>query len=298
MQGHLHSAILVWSLWRVVLITLSSPADVPNIGVTYLDEGVAFSKKKTVHIKSSSSVSPSFLDVGYGLERFFLFIVSFTPFKTNNSLQHSKERYNPLFQPSRWRGRSGEVFWRHPEGWQRKWRNVGGFYSRRSLSGKESIKRICDSIAAENNAWPYIPLTNGQFSIMNRLYWGDIWKRWSETQSLPRCSSPSACWRMLSSTSRRVLPCSSSTVGTVGMGGRFGLLPLWIAITPSSPSGSSSAKGSPTPVGWPFSKLWRKPGSDEWRIWWSTATAHRQSKWKCNKTWLTRNRLSKCQHLG
>ena len=68
----------------------------PNIGVTYLDEGVAFSKKKTVHIKSSSSVSPSFLDVGYGLERFFLFIVSFTPFKTNNSLQHSKERYNPF----------------------------------------------------------------------------------------------------------------------------------------------------------------------------------------------------------
>ena len=53
---------------------------------------------------------------------------------------------------------------------------MGGFHARRSLSGKESIKRICDSIAAENNAWPYIPLTNGQFYIMNRLYWGDIWK--------------------------------------------------------------------------------------------------------------------------
>ena len=26
---------------------------------------------------------------------------------------------------------------------------------------KESIKRICDSIAAENNAWPYIPMMNG-----------------------------------------------------------------------------------------------------------------------------------------
>ena len=41
---------------------------------------------------------------------------------------------------------------------------------------KESIKRICDSIAAENNAWPYIPMTNGQFFIMNWLYWGDTWK--------------------------------------------------------------------------------------------------------------------------
>ena len=151
----------------------------PNIGVTYLDKGVAFSNKKTVHIKSSSSVSPSFLDVGYGLKCFFKFTVSFTPFKTNNSLQHSKERNNPLIQPLRRRrnGRSSDVSRRHPEGRQRKRGIVGGFHARRSLSGKESIKRICDSIAAENNTWPYIPMTNGQFSIMNRLYWGDIWKR-------------------------------------------------------------------------------------------------------------------------
>lgn len=51
---------------------------------------------------------------------------------------------------------------------------------------KESIKRICDSIAAENNAWPYIPMTNGQFYIMNRLYWGDIWreKSWRTLDSI------------------------------------------------------------------------------------------------------------------
>ena len=51
---------------------------------------------------------------------------------------------------------------------------------------KESIKRICDSIAAENNAWPYIPMTNEQFYIMNRLYWGDIWreKSWRTLDSI------------------------------------------------------------------------------------------------------------------
>ena len=75
----LHSAVLVSSLWRVLLITLSSLTDMPSLNTVSLDKRYAFSKKKTVHTKSSSSSSSSsFLDITPALQQYLQFIVSFT----------------------------------------------------------------------------------------------------------------------------------------------------------------------------------------------------------------------------
>ncbi len=49
-----HFATLVPSLWRVLLITLSSQTDMPSLKTVTLSEEYAFKEKKTVHTKSSS----------------------------------------------------------------------------------------------------------------------------------------------------------------------------------------------------------------------------------------------------
>ena len=78
MKAVTHSVILVSSLWRVFLITPSSQTDMPSLTTVTLNKYRAFSYKKTVHVKSSSSSSLSFLDITPALQYYFLFIVSFT----------------------------------------------------------------------------------------------------------------------------------------------------------------------------------------------------------------------------
>ena len=74
----IHSVILVSSLWRVFPITLSSQADMPSLTTVTLNRRYAFKYKKTVHIKSSSSSSPSFLDITPALQQYLSFPLSFT----------------------------------------------------------------------------------------------------------------------------------------------------------------------------------------------------------------------------
>ena len=73
-----HSGILVSSLWRVFLITLSSQTDMPSLTTVTLTKGYAFKYKKTIHIKSVSPSPPSFLDITRALQQYLQFIVSFT----------------------------------------------------------------------------------------------------------------------------------------------------------------------------------------------------------------------------
>ena len=74
----IHSSILVSSLWRVFPITLSSLTDMPSLTTVDLLKGIAFLRKKTIHTKSTSSSSPSFLDITPALQQYLQFIVSFT----------------------------------------------------------------------------------------------------------------------------------------------------------------------------------------------------------------------------
>ena len=74
-----HSSMLVLSLWRVIPITLLSQTDMPSLTTVALYKGYAFSWKKTVHTKSSSPSSLSFLDITPALQQYLQFIVSFTP---------------------------------------------------------------------------------------------------------------------------------------------------------------------------------------------------------------------------
>ena len=74
----MHSTLLVSSLWRVFPITPSSQADMPSLTTVTLNKKNAFKYKKTVHTKSPSSSSPSFLDITPALQQYLQFIVSFT----------------------------------------------------------------------------------------------------------------------------------------------------------------------------------------------------------------------------
>ena len=74
----MHSTLLVSSLWRVFPITLSSQTDMPSLTTVTLNKKSAFKYKKTVHTKSPSSSSPSFLDITPALQQYLQFIVSFT----------------------------------------------------------------------------------------------------------------------------------------------------------------------------------------------------------------------------
>ena len=79
-----HSSILVPSLWRVFPITLSSQIDMPSLSTVTLHKD-AFSYKKTVHTKSPSSSSLSFLDITPALQQYLQFIVSFTHLSNPNT---------------------------------------------------------------------------------------------------------------------------------------------------------------------------------------------------------------------
>ena len=83
-----HSRILVSSLWRVLLITLSSQSDIPSLTTVALDKSNAFKHKKTVHTKSISSSSPSFLDITPALQQYLSSLLSFThsPFSQSERL--------------------------------------------------------------------------------------------------------------------------------------------------------------------------------------------------------------------
>ena len=70
--------VFVPSLWRVLLITLSSQTDIPSLTTVTLDKELAFNYKKTIHTKSSSPSPPSFLDITPALQEYLQFIVSFT----------------------------------------------------------------------------------------------------------------------------------------------------------------------------------------------------------------------------
>ena len=73
-----HSRILVPSLWRVFPIIPSSQADMPSLTTVTLNKEYAFQHKKTIHTKSPTSSSPSFLDITPALQYYLQFIVSFT----------------------------------------------------------------------------------------------------------------------------------------------------------------------------------------------------------------------------
>ncbi len=102
-----HSSILVTSLCRVFPIIPSSQTDMPSLTTVTLDKESAFNCKKTVHTKSSSPSSPSFLDITPALSDYFFFPPSFThtslPNHSPNSLliplqtafsTHDKQRHH------------------------------------------------------------------------------------------------------------------------------------------------------------------------------------------------------------
>ena len=66
----MHSSILVPSLWRVFPITLFSQTDMPSLTTVTLRKSIVFRKKKTLHTRSSSSSSPSFLDITPALKKY------------------------------------------------------------------------------------------------------------------------------------------------------------------------------------------------------------------------------------
>ena len=83
-----HSITLVTSLWRVFSNTLSSQADIPSLTTVVLDKREAFSYwEKDVHVKSSSSSSPSFLDITPALQQYLSCPLSFThSFQSSSTL--------------------------------------------------------------------------------------------------------------------------------------------------------------------------------------------------------------------
>ena len=58
----------------------------PSLITVTLRKGVAFYHKKTLHTKSSTSSTPSFLDITPALQYYLSFPLSFTPY---SSIPHS-----------------------------------------------------------------------------------------------------------------------------------------------------------------------------------------------------------------
>ena len=81
----IHSTILVSSLWRVLPIILSSLVDIPSLITVRLNKKGTFKEKKPVHTRSSSSSTPSFLDITPALQQYLQFIVSFTRYSHLNT---------------------------------------------------------------------------------------------------------------------------------------------------------------------------------------------------------------------
>ena len=80
----LHSVILVPSLWRVFPLPITSQIVIPSLTIVVLDKERAFKYRKTIHAKSTSSPSFSFLDITSALQQYLQFIVS----STRNSSPH------------------------------------------------------------------------------------------------------------------------------------------------------------------------------------------------------------------
>ena len=92
----IHSVILVPSLWRVFPITPSSQTDMPSLTIVTLDKEHAFKEKKTVHTKSFSSSSSSFLDITPALQEYLSSPLSFNhhyPHIHIHSLSHKDETH-------------------------------------------------------------------------------------------------------------------------------------------------------------------------------------------------------------
>ena len=98
----IHSTILVSSLWRVLPIILSSLVDIPSLITVRLNKKGTFKEKKPVHTRSSSSSTPSFLDITPALQQYLQFIVSFTHISSSNphpcsyQLQSQQHHHNHI----------------------------------------------------------------------------------------------------------------------------------------------------------------------------------------------------------
>ena len=97
MKGVKHSKIPVTSHWRVLPITLTSQTGMPSLTTVTLVTAYAFYRKKTIHTKSSSSSSPSFLDISPALQSYFGFIVSSTRNSTPIPIPISHSSISLLF---------------------------------------------------------------------------------------------------------------------------------------------------------------------------------------------------------
>ena len=54
----------------------------PSLTTVILIKGIAFREKKTIHTKSSSSPTPSFLDITPALQKYLKYSLSFTPYSS------------------------------------------------------------------------------------------------------------------------------------------------------------------------------------------------------------------------
>ena len=77
-----HSSFLAPSLWRVRPVTSVSQTDMPSLTSVALDKRHAFKCKRTIHTKSISSSSPSFLDITPALQQYLSSPLSFTHFSS------------------------------------------------------------------------------------------------------------------------------------------------------------------------------------------------------------------------
>ena len=73
----------------------SSSTDIPSLTTVTLEYYYVFANKKTVHTNSSSSSSPSFLDITPALQHYLSFPLSFT----HNSSSIPKRTHNPSNKP-------------------------------------------------------------------------------------------------------------------------------------------------------------------------------------------------------
>ena len=73
-----HSSFLAPSLWRVFPVTSVSQTDMPSLTTVSLNKKCAFKCKRTIHTKSVSSFSPSFLDITPALQQYLSSSLSFT----------------------------------------------------------------------------------------------------------------------------------------------------------------------------------------------------------------------------
>ena len=77
----------------------SSSTDIPSLTTVTLDDDYVFAIKETVHTNSSSSSSPSFIDITPALQHYLQFIVYFTH---NSSITPKRTQTHSFQQTSLW----------------------------------------------------------------------------------------------------------------------------------------------------------------------------------------------------